>query len=338
MTGNPERAASPPLPVLFCFAGQGSQYYGMAADLMAEDAVFRHWMQSGDAIVAQRHGFSVLAEIHGEERRPTIPFDRLEASHPALFLVQYALAKVLLHHGLRPDMLLGVSLGELVAQSVAGMSSFETSLCAVADQPALFRRTCPAGGMVAVLGPPDLHARRPLLAARSEVAGVNAHGHFVLSALSEDLPAIEADLTACEVAFQRLPVPFAFHSRFIDAAENAWRDTFGQQRRETAFWPVWSSCTGSVIGPATPDLPWRAVRQRMNVQQTLRTLEQGGGAIYVDLSPSGTLAALFRQSLGDASPSRLLSILSPFGGNIERLHKTIASLKQYQCAVAHPEN
>jgi len=298
----------------------------MAADLMAGDAVFRHWMRLGDAIVAQRHGFSVLAEIYGEERRPFTPFDRMEASHPAIFLVQYALAKVLQHHGLRPDGLLGVSLGELVAQSVAGMTSFEASLCAVADQPALFRRTCPAGGMVAVLGPPDLYTRRPVLAARSEVAGVNARGHFVLSALADDLPAIEADLKACEVPFQRLPVPFAFHSRFVEAAKDAWRDLFGQQRREMAFWPVWSSCTGNVISPATPDLSWRIVRQRMNVQQTLLTLEQQGGAIYVDLSPSGTLAALFRQELDDKSPSRLLSVLSPFGGDIERLRKTIVAL------------
>ena len=326
MTGYPQRAASPRLPVAFCFAGQGSQYYGMAADLMAEDDVFRHWMRSGDAIVAQRHGFSILAELYGEGRRPATPFDRLEASHPALFLVQYALAKTLLHHGMRPDMLLGASLGETVAQSVAGMTSFEASLCAVADQPALFRRTCPAGGMVAVLDSPDLHARRPLLAARSEMAGVNADGHFVLSALAADLPAIEADLAACEAAFQRLPVPFAFHSRFIDAAEEAWRGAFGQQRREAAFWPVWSCCTGGVIGPATPDLSWRIVRQRMHVQQTLLTLEKQGGAIYVDLSPSGTLAAVFRQSLGATSPSRLLPVVSPFGENIKRLRKTVAAL------------
>lgn len=317
----------PPLPVVFCFAGQGSQYYGMAADLMAEETVFRHWMQLGDAIVAQRHGFSILAEIYDEGRSPGAPFDRMEASHPAIFLVQYALTKVLQHHRLGPDMLLGVSLGEFTAQAVAGMMSFEATLCAVADQPALFHRTCRAGGMVAVLGPPDLHTRRPLLATHSEVAGVNSAGHFVLSALAQDLPAIEADLKACDVPFLRLPVPFAFHSRFIDAAETAWRDAFSQQRRETPFWPVWSSCTGELIGPATPDLPWRIVRQGMNVRRTLHTLEQHGGAVYVDLSPSGTLAALFRQGLDKNSPSRVLSVLSPFGGNMERLRKTMDWLR-----------
>lgn len=316
----------PALPVIFCFAGQGSQYFGMAADLLAEDAVFRHWMQAGDAIVARRHGFSVLDEIHGGGRQAGLPFDRIEVSHPAIFLVQYALAKALQQRGVRPDMLLGVSLGEFVAQSVAGMMSFETALTAVADQPALFVRHCPPGGMVAVLAPPALHGDVPALAHRSELAGITSRHHFILSALAGDLAAVEAELRAREVAFQRLPVPFAFHSRFVDSAEAACRDAFAGLRRETPFWPVWSCCTGGPIGPATPDLSWRIVRQPMRVRHSLETLEARGGAIYVDLSPSGTLAAVFRQGLAQNSPSRLLSVLSPFGGDMARLDKTMAAL------------
>lgn len=324
---------SAPLPIVFCFAGQGSQYFQMAADLLAEEPVFRHWMQLGDAIVTQRHGLSVLAETYREDRRASTPFDRLEASHPAIFLVQYALAKLLQHHRLRPDFLLGVSLGEFTAQTVAGMTSFETALCAVADQPALFRRTCPEGGMVAVLGPPGLHAASPLLATRSEVAGINAVGHFVLSALAEDLPAIEAELRALDVPAMRLPVPYAFHSRFIDAAEPACRAAFATERRQSSFWPVWSCCTGGVTGPETPDLSWRIVRETMNVRQVFLTLEAQGGAIYVDLSPSGTLSALFRQSLDKLSPSRLLPLLSPFGGNVDRVRSVVAELTRTRAAI-----
>lgn len=318
----------PPLPVIFCFAGQGSQYFGMAAQLLAENAVFRHWMQAGDAAIAARHGFSVLEEIHGGGRGVTVPFDRLEATHPAIFLVQYALAKLLQHHGLRPDMLLGVSLGEIVAQAVAGMISFEAALNAVADQPAQFRRTCPPGGMVAVLAPVALHADNAVLAARSEVAGITSPKHFILSALADDLPLIEAELRRREVVFQRLPVPFAFHSRFIDAAEADCRAATTALRRESAFWPVWSCCSAAPTGTATPDLIWRIVRQPMQVERTVAALEAQGGGTYVDLSPSGTLATVFRQCLGPDSPSRLLSVLSPFGGDCERLDKTVETLRR----------
>lgn len=317
----------PPLPVIFCFAGQGSQYFGMAGQLLAENTVFRHWMQAGDAAIAARHGFSVLDEIHGGNRA-AMPFDRLEGSHPAIFLVQYAMAKLLQHHGLPPDMLLGVSLGEIVAQTVAGMMSFETALNAVADQPAQFRRTCPPGGMVAVLAPVALHAENAVLAARSEVAGITSPKHFILSALADDLAEIEAELRRREVVFQRLPVPFAFHSRFIDAAEAECRAATAPLRREGAFWPVWSCCTAAVTGTATPDLLWRIVRQPMQVLRTVAALEARGGGIYVDLSPSGTLATVFRQCLPTDSPSRLLSVLSPFGGDCDRLCKAVTTLRR----------
>ncbi|MDP6709616.1 MAG: acyltransferase, partial [Alphaproteobacteria bacterium] len=59
------------------------------------------------------------------------------------------------------------------------------------------------------------------------------------------------------------------------------------------------------------------------VRATLRALEADGGAIYIDLSPSGTLAAILPQVLDANSPSRILSILSPFGGDLKRLSKTL---------------
>lgn len=294
---------------------------------MAEDGVFGHWMRQGDAFVVQRHGFSVLREIYGEDRRIGMAFDRLEASHPALFLVQYALAKSLQHQRLRPDLLLGVSLGEFTAQAVAGMLSFETALGAVSDQPALFRRACPPGGMVSVLAPSDLHAKSRLLSERSDLAGVNSEGHFVLAALADDLPAIETELKIHDVAFQRLAVPFAFHSRFIADAEQPFKQAFFRMKLESPFWPIWSACTGAMTGPETLDLPWRIVRDRMNVRTVFAAIEAQGGAVYVDLSPSGTLAAIFRQLMRSGSPSRIVPLLSPFGGNIERLQKAVAALQ-----------
>ena len=181
--------------------------------------------------------------------------------------------------------------------------------------------------MIAVLASPDLYRQRPVLNAHSELAGINSPDHFILSALAEDLPIIEADLAQAEIAFQRLPVPFAFHSRFVEGAQQAWNEAFGQLRRESAYWPVWSSATCATVGPASGDLHWSVVRRQMNVLKTLEALEARGGGIYVDLSPSSTLAAIFRQALGNHSPSRLVPILSPFGNNIERLNQAVKILQ-----------
>lgn len=299
----------------------------MAADLLAEDAVFRQWLNIADSLVRERHGFSPLAETYAPERRLGDPFARLACTHPAIFATQYALAKVLQHHAVRPQALLGVSLGEFVAMTVAGMTPFEATLHAVADQPARFAETCAPGGMIAVLAPPTLHRQVALLADRTEIAGINAAQHFVLACPAEELAAVEAELKRREIVFQRLPVPFAFHSRWIEPAGPACRAAFARQGAEAPFWPVWSSCTGAPTLPEAPDLAWRIVREPMRVRATVEALEARGGAFYLDLSPSGTLAALIRQSLPRASRSRVAAILSPFGGNLKRLQSVLDDLK-----------
>lgn len=313
-------------PVVFCFAGQGAQYFRMAADLYEQEPVFRDWMRIGDALLRDRFGYSLIAEIYGPDRRIGDPFDRLAVSHPALFLVQYAAARTVMQRGLRPDLLLGVSLGEFVAMSVAGMLPFEEALLHVADQPARFEASCAAGGMVAALAPPALWREEPELAQNSEIAGISSNGHFVLSAPAGGLETIEAALRARSVAFQRLPVGFAFHSRWIDPAAEACRAASAGLRLVAPFWPCWSSCLGGPLDPANlpPDFLWRIVRNPMDLRGCFTALEERGGeeqggARYVDLSPSGTLAALARQNMAASSASQTLALLSPFGGNMKRL-------------------
>ncbi|MQX35696.1 acyltransferase domain-containing protein [Roseospira navarrensis] len=313
------------LPVVFCFAGQGAQYYHMGADLLEHEPVFRQWMRIGDQLVRERHGISLLQATYDPDRRLSDPFDRLAVTHPALFLVQYAAAKLMQHHGVRPDMLLGVSLGEFCGMAVSGMVSFETMLGAIADKPPLFARTCPPGGLIAVLAPPEVQADSAVLAARTELVGVSADRHITLAALAEDLPAVEDELRRRDLIFQRLPVPHPFHSRWIDGAEAALRADLDPPR-ETGFWPVWSCRAVAPIDTRTPDLAWRIVRDPMKVRATVKALEDAGGARYVDISPSGTFAALIRQTLARESPSRVWPVLSPTGGNLKRLRHVLDAL------------
>ncbi|KAB7627764.1 acyltransferase domain-containing protein [Alkalilimnicola sp. S0819] len=297
----------------------------MGADLYAEEPVFRHWLQTGDRLLRDSHGFSVLDSFYGPECRPGEPFDRLEASHPALFLVQYALAKLVQHHGLRPDQLLGISLGEFTAMSLAGMLSFERALSGVATQPALYRQSCEPGGMVAVLGSAMVYGQSELLSRSSEIAGVSAEEHFVLAAPASALPSVEAELRARGLVHQRLPVPFAFHSRWIEPAGEVCKKAFSQYRLQSPYWPCWSSRGAGFVDPADADVLWRIVREPMNLRTTVEAVEARGGGLYLDLSPAGSVSALVRQVLSPQSPSRTLAVMSPFGGNVTRLRTVLAA-------------
>jgi bacillaene synthase trans-acting acyltransferase len=309
---------------VFFFGGQGSQYHHMAADLFAADAVFRDWMLEGDRLLRNRHGLSVLAAIYDSAVRATEPFDRLEVTHPAVFLVQYALAQSLRAKGVEPDLMLGVSLGEFVAMAVAEMISFEAALDAVAALPPLLRAGCEPGGMIAVA--PSTLGEVPELARRSEIAGVGSGKTFVLTAPAGELLAIEQILRERRVTFQRMPVPLAFHSRWIEPAEDTCRAMFANVELGRPRIPCLSSSAPAPVDAGTPDLLWRTLRAQMSVGARIAELEAQGGAVYVDLSPTGANAALARQSFVKGTASRLAPVVSPFGGNVNRLASVISRL------------
>lgn len=312
--------------IVFCFGGQGSQYHHMAADLFAADTVFRDWMHEGDRVLRDRHGLSVLDAIYDPVARASEPFDRLQVTHPAVFLVQYALAQSLRAKGLEPDLLLGVSLGEFVAMAVAEMVPFEAALDAVASLPPLLQASCEPGGMIAVLASSTLHAGVPDLARRSEIAGVGSGKTFVLTAPAGELPAIEQILRERRVTFQRMPVPIAFHSRWIEPAADRCRAMFADVALDRPRIPCLSSSAPDPVDAGTPDLLWRTLREPMNVGARIDELEARGGAVYVDLSPTGANAALARQSFVRGTASRLAPVVSPFGGNVNRLASVLSRL------------
>ncbi len=307
--------------MVFCFAGQGSQYYNMAAELYRQQSVFRQWLQIGDEIVRARHGHSLLEAIYDPRRGPADTFDRLEITHPGVFLVQYALARLLLHLGVRPDAMFGVSLGEVVGMTAAGVASFEPVLISIAAEADIFQQSCRGGGMTAVLGPASLCDTLPDV----EIAGINADRHCIIAGPSAGLAAAERNLAARGVPFQRLPVAYPFHSRWINPAEIIFSSPLNDRLRPPR-WPCWSSCLAAPVDPGISGLAWRIVREPMRVQQTVRAIEAAGGAVYVDLSPSGTFAGILRQSIAHGSPSRVVPVLSPFGGCAARLSRAMELL------------
>lgn len=297
----------------------------MAADLFNAAPVFRQWMEIGDRIVKTTQGFSPLEIIYSTKHSLSEPFDHLEHSHPALFMTQFAAAKLLQSKGIRPDLLVGVSLGEFVAMSLAGMLPFERALKALAHQPSVFRRTTSPGTLIAILAPQEVRERSPVLQEATEVAGVNAERHCVLAAPESEAERVIAELRRLDIPFQRLPVPFAFHSRWIQTAREDYLNAVNGLSFETPFWPVWSACLGQTVDTADGAHLWRIVREPMRLHDTIAAIEAKGGANYIDLSPTGTFASILRQEVSDGSSSAFSAVMSPFGGDLKRLDTIVRS-------------
>src|SRR5687767_4157459 len=98
-------------PIVFLFAGQGSQYFHMGRELFERRPDFRAHMEELDAVARAVTGTSVLAALYDPQRAKSDPFAYTPLTHPAIFMVEFALTQLLQNSGWRPDCVLGASLG-----------------------------------------------------------------------------------------------------------------------------------------------------------------------------------------------------------------------------------
>jgi acyl transferase domain-containing protein len=305
-------AAPQTLRTVFMFAGQGSQHYHMGRELFERQGTFRRHLLAVDAMARDLLGRSVVSAIYDETRHHGDPFERLMLTHPAIFMVEYALAQALIEKRGMPELVLGASLGTFAAAVIAGCLGVEQALAALIGQARQIEACCPRGGMIAVLADPalydDLRGH-----ADCDLAGVNFDSHFVVSARSEQLGAVQAYLRHQRIGFLRIPVEYAFHSRWIDAARAGCAEFVRTLRLRGAKLPLVCCAHAGILSEFPSDYLWRVAREPIRFLDTIRRLEEQGGHRYIDIGPSSAMATLLKYALPVPSQSVIHSTLSRFG-------------------------
>jgi trans-AT polyketide synthase/acyltransferase/oxidoreductase domain-containing protein len=303
---------------VFLFSGQGSQHFQMGRELFERDDGFRAAMQHADRIVQERCGESVLATLFAGHNTRGMPFHRLLHSHAAIFMVEQALATTLIDRGIQPDVALGASLGTFAAAAVTGCLDPDAALLAVIEQALAVEGHCEPGCMIAVVGEPARYVT-PELLALCELGASHFATHKVLSLPRTNTAAVEAHLRRQGVAFQRLPVDFAFHSRWIDAAEGTYQVFLQTLLPREGGVPIACCATGELSHGLPASRFWSAVREPILFQQVIGQLESQGSYRYIDVGPGGTMATFLKYALPAESNSRTYHVMSPSGGDMTRL-------------------
>jgi len=303
--------------IVFLLPGQGSQYLQMGAELFREDATFRTWVERLDRRVLEEAGFSVCELLFGAGKSGT-PFARALHAHAAIFVVEYALARSLIERGLVPDAILGVSLGEFVAAAVAEVLTPEATLSCVLAQATAIEAQCGAGGMLAILGGQSEFPELSGAAHGLELAGHAGEFQHVLSGQDEPIRTLAAKLSERGIAHQILPVSRAFHSSHVDAARDACLAQMARMSFEPPRMELISGTDGQPRTQLGPEQLWAAVREPMAYFSAIERLAASGKSLLVDLGPSGSIANLIKMA-GFAGTLRVHAILSPFGGDLERI-------------------
>lgn len=305
---------------VFMFSGQGSQYYQMGKQLFDDNALFRQSMLRLDDLAHAYGGERIVDAIYGGGKADL--FDQTRLTHPAIFMVEYSLARTLIGAGIEPDLVLGASLGAFAAAAVAGYIGVDDALEAVLEQAMAFDATCERGGMLAVLGAPALFDE-PFMQ-RSTMAGINFEGHFAVAGADAELDLIGHGLTGRDVNHQRLAVSYAYHSPAIDPAEARFGAFMGGVARREGHVPLVCCARAETLTDLPDDFYWRAVRSPLRFQQAIGHLERQGQHRYIDLGPAGTLATFVKYGLDRASASSAHALLTPYGRDSKNLAALLA--------------
>ena len=281
---------------VFLFSGQGSQYAGMARELYRDEASFRGDVDDCCVALMPHLGRDLRELLHAAEGSAEAALLReTHYTQPALFVIEYALARLWMRWGIRPAAMLGHSVGEYVAACLAGVFSLADALRLVAARGRLMQ-ALPAGAMLAV--PLTEAELTPLLGDTLSLAAVNSPAFCVASGPMGAIDELEKRLTARGVAARRLETSHAFHSAMMDPVLDAFAGEVAKVERHTPKIPFVSNVTGTWITAqqATDPVYWtQHLRQAVRFADGAQELLKDPTRVFVEVGPGRTLASLVRQ-------------------------------------------
>lgn len=283
--------------VAFMFSGQGAQYADMARGLYQSEPTFRDSLDRCAQVLAPRLELDVRDLLYPTAARGAEASTRLAQTaitQPALFAIEYSLAHLWMEWGIRPDVMIGHSIGEYVAACLAGVFSLEDGLALVAERGRLMQQL-PPGSMLAVpLPESELQA---FLGEDLDLAATNEPALCVASGPAPAIERLQNRLTERGLSGHRLHTSHAFHSRMMDPILESFTSRVREVALRTPRIPYVSNVTGDWVSAAEATSPeyWaRHLRQPVRFVQGLGRLLTAEDRILLEVGPGQTLSRFAR--------------------------------------------
>lgn len=313
----------------FLFTGQGAQYPGMGRELMEASPVARAALEECAELLRPHLDRDLVELLTGDVDADVIRQTRY--AQPALFAVEYALARFWISLGVRPVCVAGHSLGEYVAAVIAGVMSLQDALPLVALRGRLMQDLPAGGAMAAVLADEDRVRRALGRTPDVSIAAVNGPDNTVISGPAEDVERVIAALAGEGVQSKPLHVSHAFHSALMDPMLDAFEHAVARVPLRAPTIPLISNLTGDVLSAedAVDPVRWRRhIREPVRFAASVRRMYELGVRAFLEIGPHPALSAMGMSTIRQADVSWLASMRRGRSGWLQ-LMETLGALWEH---------
>ncbi len=307
--------------IIFMFPGQGAQYVNMGLELYQTQPLFQEEMNRCFEILKPIMGYDIKEILYPNYRsNRSYPsynthkshIDQTEIAQPLIFILEYALAKLLIDWGIKPYAMIGHSIGEYVAACLSGVFSLEPALELVALRGRLMQQM-PGGSMIGV--PLTEKELIPLLDSHNELslAAVNSKSHCVVSGPHEPVEALARHLKEKGHETRTLHTSHAFHSKMMEPMLKEFEESASRLvLKEKAEIPYISNVTGTWarIKEAASPRYWAAhIRNTVRFYDGITELFKNKSPLFIEVGPGRTLGTFVRNHENKKPGQKIIDLI-----------------------------
>ncbi|QLE40494.1 SDR family NAD(P)-dependent oxidoreductase [Nostoc sp. C052] len=305
-------------PVIFMFSGQGSQYANMGRELYEVEPTFKKHIDTCALILQPQLNLDIRSLLYPKEQDSETASKQLQQTaltQAALFVTEYALAQLLMSWGVRPEAMIGHSIGEYVAATIAGVFSLEDALKIVAKRGQLMQQLH-SGSMLAIKLPEKdvelLLSAQTLYKKYLEIAVINSPSDCVVSGTKEAIAALEKQLSSQGIESRQLQTSHAFHSEMMQPILEEFVQLLKTVQLNPPHIGFISNVTGSWISQEQATNPnyWsQHLRETVRFSDGISQLLQQFEGVFIEVGPGRTLSTLTTQHLDKNAKQQVLTSL-----------------------------